>query len=280
MDMQFTRPTTIRGVKRLAKKLVAESGIPHTRALEVVSRTWGFENYRHACRMLENELATSPAFEVIISYRWRDKETGARGRETYRHTLSSPLRELVSPYQMGVSNYLRGFKFVASDHIVQDHDAHSQAYARSQIFKAARTLDFMAATGLKPSNANSRAYYRGSFSNMFAGIDHAHVWLDPIAKQYIVIDEPYGPFDRQVQERAEWAERTGWQVVRSPWNGMYWPDGRTIMYLSTDVSRGYSLQPFIKALANMPEPLVEMPWNGVSGPYHVPFVSPVEMHSR
>lgn len=46
------KPSTLNGVKQLAKKISKAEGIPHTKALDVAARQAGYENYRHARKEL------------------------------------------------------------------------------------------------------------------------------------------------------------------------------------------------------------------------------------
>ena len=272
--MSFTPPTTVRGIKQVAKKIGPARGLTHKQAMDAIAHEIGYQNFRHAQNVLTAAVKQS-RHEVYVTYRWRDRDLRTSGRETYRHELNRPIAELVTPYQMGAARDLAGFKLVAPDHIEQEITGHSQAYARREILKAVRTLDFIEYTGLKPSKGHKKGYRNGRLGDMFPGIDHAHIWFDPVAKQYIVVDEPYGPNERQADDRAAWARETGWEVLRSPWDGMYWPGGNTIMYLSTDATKGYSLKRTIDALRRMPSPPLDTPWEGRSGPLSEPFISPL-----
>lgn len=48
MTLETIKPTTLNGVKQLAKKIKQAQGIGHTVALDVAARQAGFENYQHA----------------------------------------------------------------------------------------------------------------------------------------------------------------------------------------------------------------------------------------
>lgn len=50
------KPTTLRGIKQLAKKISATNGCMHTIALDEAARQAGFENYVHARRQLPPEV--------------------------------------------------------------------------------------------------------------------------------------------------------------------------------------------------------------------------------
>lgn len=54
MISKAIRPSTLDGIKRLAKSLKRERGIQHARALDEAAQAAGFQNFRHA----SNALAT------------------------------------------------------------------------------------------------------------------------------------------------------------------------------------------------------------------------------
>ena len=56
MSTQDIRPTTLQGIKRLAKSIKSASGIPHHQALDEAARRASLQNFRHASRVL-----TAPA---------------------------------------------------------------------------------------------------------------------------------------------------------------------------------------------------------------------------
>lgn len=49
------KPSTLKGIKRLAKQIGRDQGIRHTAALEVAARQAGFTNYADALRSLPPE---------------------------------------------------------------------------------------------------------------------------------------------------------------------------------------------------------------------------------
>lgn len=55
------RPTSLDGIKRLAKALKDKLDIAHTEALELVAKQAGFQGYTHARRCLESERPLAPA---------------------------------------------------------------------------------------------------------------------------------------------------------------------------------------------------------------------------
>lgn len=56
-----TPPSTLRGIRRRAKKLKREKHIAHDEALHLVARECGFQDFHHARRSLERGSATPVA---------------------------------------------------------------------------------------------------------------------------------------------------------------------------------------------------------------------------
>ena len=52
MSSKEIRPSSIDGIKRLAKSIKVAQGIQHTEALDVAARAAGYQNYRHASNFL------------------------------------------------------------------------------------------------------------------------------------------------------------------------------------------------------------------------------------
>lgn len=139
----------------------------------------------------------------------------------------------------------------------------------------------MEATGLRPSGSASRVYPRGNFSNAVPGRDHTSAWHDPAAKAYVFVDEPYSRGAEGVPEvRLAWARHHGWDIVKSKWGGMYFPDGGCELYLAADKAKGYSLAPILAALDALPPPIVEENWNGHTSPAMGSFVSPAALSKQ
>lgn len=67
MRITDTPPSTLRGIRRKAKKLKREKNITHDEALHAVARECGFQDFHHARRSLERGLATpAPIPDPII----------------------------------------------------------------------------------------------------------------------------------------------------------------------------------------------------------------------
>ena len=278
MSSEAIRPTTLEGIKRLAKSLKVERGVQHVQALDAASQAAGFQNFRHA----SNALRTSPAPEQEIrGYRffltayWVQRESGASGRETLTIWLSSPWTNLITPLQLKNHPALAGFRKDGPDHFVHERQQNSQSHARNYVCAAARVFHFMDATKLRPSQGYSRVFPGGDFINAIPGHDHDSVWYDPKTRRYLFADEPYeGAAEGRKPEREAWAKRHGFVIVKPEWAGMYAPDLGSRLYLVTDKTKGIPLSTVAASLNMLPSPIVESTWNGESAPMKPFFVSP------
>ena len=278
MSSEAIRPTTLEGIKRLAKSLKVERRVQHVQALDVASQAAGFQNFRHA----SNALRTSPAPEQEIrGYRffltayWEQRESSASGRETLTIWLSSPWTNLITPLQLKNHPALAGFRKDGPDHFVHERQQNSQSHARNYVCAAARVFHFMDATKLRPSQGYSRGFPGGDFINAIPGHDHDSVWYDPKTRRYLFADEPYeGAAEGRKPEREAWAKRHGFVIVKPEWAGMYAPDLGSRLYLVTDKTKGIPLSTVAASLNMLPSPIVESTWNGESAPMKPFFVSP------
>jgi hypothetical protein len=267
------RPSSIEGIKQLAKRLKKADGVRHAIALDKASKAAGFENYKHALRKLDDGAGpTHPSHELYISVPWRDRTTNTTGREILKMRIGNPLGALVSPAQSKVARGLIAMRREGPDHIAGTYTAASQEAARREACAAARTIQFIEATGLVPSSAN-RSFPRGQIQNRMPGSDHDTAWFDPVAKAYIRANEPYSRGDITADQQ-QWGDHHGWALAVSPWKGMYNPDGGSFLFLAADTSKGYSLEPIISKLADAPAPIVVADWAGESKPFLPEFISP------
>lgn len=273
MSNDHIRPLSIEGIKQLAKRLKKSDSISHAVALNKAANAAGCENYIHALRAIGGGNPTPQSlFSLYISVLWRDRTTKAMGCEILKVQLGKPLDALVKPVQYKASRGLGTMRREAPDHLADTYTASSQELAREAACEAARTIQFIAATGLVPSKAK-RSFPRGDFQNRMPGSDHDAAWYDPAAKIFIRSNEPYTRGGVTPEQQA-WASRHGWAVAASPWKGMYRPDNGTSLFLLTDVSKGSSLEKIMSQLAKAQAPIVAFNWDGESRPTVPAFVSP------
>jgi hypothetical protein len=267
------------GIKRLAKSIKTKLGIQHAQALDESAKVAGFENFRHALNKLQIEKPLAHKLRnvhsVFLTVYWRDKKTDIRGRETLQLQLSTLWSDLIQPVHFQNHRAMANFRREGPDHLAKPELADSQSRARYYACAAARALQFMDATKLRPSKSHSRAYPGGRSSNAVPAHDHESVWYDPETKRYLYVDEPYeAALERATKERDAWAIRHDFTIIKPSWPGMYFPDGGTRLYLIADSQKGIPLASVVAALERLPAPIVEASWNGESAPSLPYFISP------
>lgn len=246
--------STIDGLKRAAKKAKRQTDMTYTQALDHVARAGGFQNFVDASRKL-GDRATAPRFPVTISQYWFDRAAKARGTERLTIHLSQPLSTLVRPHHL--KGYLGGAQIQGDDRLHGYDKGDDQDHARKLVCRLARALQFMDATGLKPSTGK-RFYPKSNWYNRPPGVDHDYGWFDPKTKSYLFTDEPYG-FGRETEEaRAAWCERHGFDIVRSNRPSVYGYD--TELYLVGKRGTALDLKAFLAKLEASPPPVSEDIW--------------------
>lgn len=246
---------TLDGIKRAAIKLKRRTGVKHNEALNQIAREAGFTDY-HAATVAYAGATEAPGYAITIYEFWSDRSAGTRGNESRTFTLPKPLGDLVKSRQL--SGYLGGTKISGHGLIGYGH-SHSQAQARAEICRIARTLQFMAATGLKPSRGG-RCYPQGDQNYRPPGADHDHGWYDPTTRSFLLTEEPYpGRHQRSAEERTVWAARHGWKTVQSHWGSIY--GHGTELYLTAKAG-GINLAGLARRLAALPAPFSEHDWPG------------------
>src|ERR1700722_2801495 len=175
MSIEAIRPSTLDGIKRLAKVIKVRQHIQHARALDEAAKHAGFQNFRHAQNRLTNNPTPGPgsSHQVFVTAYWRDGDTGASGRETKVVVLSASLGDLITRAQLRYDRSLGVYKLEGPDHLVRRHVSSSQSPARDAVMAAERTLHFVDATKLRPSRSE-----RGDLSSGLPGRDHHSVWID------------------------------------------------------------------------------------------------------
>lgn len=218
------RPSTLAGIRQLAKKLRRERNIPHRRALDLASVQAGFENFVHAKRCLESEQATpalSPpgVFRAFLSIHWSAPSAGAR--EVLQVTLSRPLSALVPTTLVASAPHLAGFRMEYEDHLAHLTPVDSKAAARDVLRKATRTIRFMEATGLQPAPPMRQGALRRELHQL-PGADHGSLWIDPSTSGWTLLDEPHARV--RTPRRDEWLQRRGLHcLIPQGWSGLYMP---------------------------------------------------------
>lgn len=273
MFIEDIKPTTLTGVKRLAKQLKKTKSITHSEALELAAKSANCASFHHAQRTLPVRSASHSSPYVLLTIYWRNRKRGHRyGRETLRVELTKPILELCDKSGL---KYVRGFgdlRMVANDHFICDDIAPNQDYARDRLCTAERSLRFMEHTGLRPYR-NRTKYPKTLFKDKLPDTDHATSWIDHENGQFILIDEPYGNVP-DADARAAWAVRTGWRIEKSGWPGMYYPYNCDL-YVAADGRSGYGLDALMRKIESIPAPTVSEHWTGESVTSWETFLSPM-----
>lgn len=278
MSSKEIRPSSIDGIKRLAKSIKVAQGIRHTEALDVAARAAGYQNYRHASNVLSKVNSDSRidlGHRVFITASWKNRKDGSEGREILTVMLTTPWNDLIAVSQFDYHRAFNGFRPEGPDHLARRTSVQSQSEARRAACALARTLQFMDVTKLRPSKSHSKAYPGGRSTNAVPGRDHYSIWYDRNTRRYLFADEPYEKAAESLAAaRTEWAQRHGFVIQKPEWTGMYNPDGGSRLYLIADAERGIPLDPIVAALNRLAAPIDEKTWNGESTPLIPIFVSP------
>lgn len=268
------RPRTLEGIKSLAAQLGKERSIKHAMALDLAAQAANFSNFRNAKRMLVQRAKGATGSYVLLTIYWYDKERKyAAGRETLRVELSRQILDICG--RRALKN-VRGFtnlRMVADDHFISDDLAHSQQYARERLCTAERSIRFMEYTGLQPARSYREAHPKTLSQDNLPSRDHATSWIDPASGQFILVDEPYRGAPDEVK-RSDWVARTGWEINKTAWPGMYRPY-ECDLYIVTDTRTGYDSSALASRIMTIPKPLTVENWYGESSPSWDTFISPL-----
>ena len=261
------RPTTLLGIKSYASDLKKSLGIDHNAALQQAAMAAGFQNLAHARAVLSTAVTGTsvPRHITIITCHWKDRETKSTGTEGLAINLTTQLGGLVTIEQMKRHPLLSGFFVYDKKQLVGEAMRSSQHSARHTISQVARVLQFMDATGLRPSASHSRIYPGNTSKNRIPGADHTRAWFDPATRAFLMTDEPYDEaIERRTHERAEWAHQHEYQVLKAKWQGMYAPDVGSRLYLVGKAKGGVNLGKILTAIDELPEAFRTDNWAGVS----------------
>ena len=272
-------PSTLPGIKRLAKAIGKQDGIPHIQALDRAAEICGYQNYHHARRVLEcmsaNDQPLRSSFSIYLSAYWRDASTKpiTAGLETLQIQLPKPLLSILKRHQCSSARNLEAFFMEFDDHLEMRPNVNSQARARELLYRAALTLQFMEATGLQP--ATTRVQRKKI--QVIEGLpqrDHISRWLSP-SGAWIALDEPYGHVTEPevVERRRAWLERNGLYLLRPAWGGLYVPGEAVPHLISTNKQLLKEIGTVIESMPKLiPQSLND--WQGSTSDYTQQFSSP------
>lgn len=260
--LEKLRPKTIAGIRSLGKDLAKQNNIQLSKALDDAARQAGFSNFTHASRSMSHTSTVGTnlpigelSYPIYLSAYWRDNKTYERGLEVVK------IPELGKWLNQSTSNILSSHGITETfypkelDHLQVKRSYSGKNEARFFLGKFARKLQFMAATGLKPSTGHSRAFPQGSSENRIPGQDHACYWYHPETKTYVISDEPYiDEANRYQQERQLWSETHGFAIERPHWKGFHNPESETgtQLFLIADSRKSLNLNDLSSALSKLP----------------------------
>lgn len=252
------KPTSIGGIKKLAKELKRDTNSTHFQALNLAAQLAGFHNFNHAESSLDASASTKKKchkYQVTISARWRDWD-GNKGTAFSTVPLPRPLLQLVSPQNF--FGLLSGLVVNGPEDLSFADILPGEAHTEMRVFTAARAIRFISATGLVPTPTprNALPFFKDPYSSqvLIPNGDHTCFWKDPISGHYVVTDEPYFGDDTPPlvkAHRTEWANEHQLSVGFPKWPGMHNPGYGTRMTL---FSQSLNVAPFARALDNLPAP--------------------------
>lgn len=208
--------STLAGLKSLAKQIQAEQSVPRHNALDLAACAGGFQCYVDAKRKLPSQ---SGLHNVTVRQNWWGYETRESGTAQIDLKLQSSLTQLVRPHHL--TGYLGACKVADTVFLERTGQQRHADETQWYIGRIARTLQFMDATGLKPSSAR-RCYPTHEYDSRPPVADHDHCWFDPEARLHILSTEPYpGRSERGAPNQLEWEQRHCWSTIYVDWGGIY-----------------------------------------------------------
>jgi hypothetical protein len=208
----------ISDLKNRARKIAREEALPHNKALDEAARRGGFENYTHALNCLP-ERVEARQYSIEIRQFWRNPAEQQSGIASGFVALDTPLPQLVRPHQL--VGALGGCTIDGGNRLISNTFMRDSKGSQADVGRLARTLQFINATGLKPSRARS-CYPGREWSNRPPIADHDTCWFDPEARAHVLVTEPYPDRAlRRAENQTAWEKLHGWSVVPTQWGSMY-----------------------------------------------------------
>jgi hypothetical protein len=269
MSSGFSKPSTLDGIKRLAKNIKRERNVPHHLALDIAAGEAGYQNIRHAQEQLQARI--KHGFKVFLTAYWAAGRAEA-GRETLSIELPKPLGDIIPRHQITAARNLGWFHLESADHLERRIDLNSQATARDVLLTAARTLHFMAATGLRPATTQKQERPMRVFDSL-PGRDHQSYWFDGDTGAWVFLDEPYPHID--VEQRRAWAQQRDIRIVGAKWDGLHNPGSAVPYVFCVDETLADRLPGQLERL----QASGERGWDGESASYFSQFVGPARQAS-
>lgn len=291
------QPSSLDGLKTLAKKLKQERSIRHTEALEVASRQAGYQSFVHARRSLATAVggASGTNYSVFLTAHWYEHRSGTlnsseintnalggpprrrAGRELLQVNLTRSLPSIVAKHRVGKARGLGAFVMEYDDHLEMHSLADSQQKAREFLLLAERALRFMDVTGLQPVSLQVHRQRLGSLDNL-PGHDHMSDWFDPISGAVAMLDEPYPEaLIGRARERVIRLADIGFSEIALTWEGLHNPGVTKPFLVSNDQAL---LARVATAVAALPRYEFPKSWQAQTTSQGDAFVSPQRIRDR
>lgn len=221
-------PKTEESLKRLAKRISREQGVPHMTALDLAARQAGAESYK-AFRAARTGSRIEPAGKALISVSWSEYEYPrkgpiSRGMAEAEVALPRPFREIF-PRSGDWKSDRANTEHVGEGRFSAHAGSPRQAFEWA--LRTARGLQFLAATGLRMGRWPHRGPWvrlGGSSYGSFAGVpgqDHASFYRDPATRRLLMINEPYAADTFWAEDRAEWEQAEHFDIRPLTWGSLY-----------------------------------------------------------
>lgn len=267
-NQMLTPPSTLSGIKNLAKRIKVELKIPHTRALNVAAQQAGYENFNHARNTIDQE--PTPLKMIYLTSYWRERDGNESGRITIGVPSSRPVGDYLKPHQVRFSSrYIGGFKLEFTDHLEAVHDA-SEDSVLENLGAAARTIQFMERTGLRPASRGFPKDIGGMFKGL-PGLDHMSWWMEPgNPEKWVVLNEPYSHQDMEA-----WAKKNGIYAAKAWGLGLYRAGQATTTIFTQSESYSKELLLTMSEIASNDDNVVR-----ADGAYNSEFISPARATAR
>ncbi|NMZ34011.1 DUF5623 domain-containing protein [Pseudomonas proteolytica] len=228
-------PSTLDGIKRKAKSFGRENNLSHLAALDVVAQQSGYDNFHHARRALQRTQGVPSLHSIFLSAYWSDASAKPRsaGLEILEIKLPRPLTSFLSKHQCGHAQNLQGFFAEYSDHLEMRGNVETQERARERLTRAALTLQFIEATGLRPvTTQRQRAAMKNA--EKLPSSDHVSRWISAETGDWLILDEPYDHVTTQPElgRREEWVSANDLHWAKPTWSGLYYP-GNAVPHILT-----------------------------------------------
>ena len=258
MNPDFDNPSSVASIKRLARAIRSVEGRKYSDALEAAAHRAGHASFQAAVRSADTRKSRATHRATIIEY-WRDWTAKEAGNVKLTVELSQPLSSLVKQHQL--EGRLSNFRIVGTDTL----DGRTtlgcgESTAKWFAARAARCLQFMDATGLKPCRKHRNIWPNDDSSKRIPDADHFATWYHPQLKAYVITDEPYHGYPRpEHAERRQWCEKYGYDLEPVKWRGMHNPSpgsvGGTVLYLIAKATDGVPLHRLAELANQLPDPI-------------------------